>query len=81
MPVIVEIKMYEAHKSNEPVIYLVEKEYYYKDIDEFEMRNDTLAYKIAEIAREELERIRKEKFLLDNPELNIGGEVESEDPF
>lgn len=80
MPVIVEIKMYQRENDYETTM-LVDKEYSYKDIDEFEMRNDTLAYRIAEIARDELERLRREKFLLDNPELNIGGSVESSDQF
>lgn len=80
MPVIVEIKMYQRENDYETTM-LVDKEYSYKDIDSFEMMNDGLAYKIAEIAREELERLRREKFLLDNPELNIGGSVESSDPF
>lgn len=77
MPVIIEIKLYSGHERT----VLVDTEYSYPDLDTFEMRNDTLAYRIAEIAREEIERLRKEKFLLDNPELNIGGTVESGDPF
>ena len=80
MPVIVEIKMYQKENNYETTM-LVDREYSYKDIDSFEMMNDGLAYRIAEIAREEIERLRKEKFLLDNPELNIGGTVESGDPF
>lgn len=55
---------------------LVEKYDKYADIDSFEINNDALAYHIATIAREELDRIRKEKFLLDNPELNIGGVID-----
>lgn len=80
MPVIVEIKMYQKENNYETTM-LVDREYSYKDIDSFEMMNDGLAYSIAEIAREELERLRREKFLLDNPELNIGGTIESSDPF
>lgn len=80
MPVIVEIKMYQKENNYETTM-LVDREYSYKDIDSFEMMNDGLAYRIAEIAREELERLRREKFLLDNPELNIGGTIESSDPF
>lgn len=57
-------------------IPLVETYDKYSDIDSFEMNNDALAYRIANIAREEIARIRKEKFLLDNPELNIGGEID-----
>ena len=77
MPIIVEIKLYSGHERT----VLVDTGYGYPDLDTFEMKNDTIAYRIAEIAREELERLRKEKFLLDNPELNIGGTVESGDPF
>lgn len=60
---------------------LVEITRKYTDIDSLEMYNDALAYQIAEIARDELARIRKEKFLLDNPELNIGGLITNSDPF
>lgn len=48
----------------------------YVDIESFELHNDALAYQIATIAREELEKLRKEKFLRDNPELNIVGEID-----
>lgn len=65
-------------------ILLVDKEYVYPDLDSMEIQNDSLAYKIAEIAREELERINKAKFLNENPEfyspVNIN-DVEASSPY
>lgn len=76
-PIILQIKVYGGDEKH----LLVDKEYGYPDLDVMEMKNDMLAYKIAEIAREEVERIRKEKFLIDNPELDSGVVVESSEPF
>lgn len=76
-PIILEIKVYGGDEK----WLLVEREYSYPDLDVMEMKNDMLAYKIAEIARDEVERIRKDKFLMENPELDHGVVVESSEPF
>lgn len=59
---------------------LAKMEFAYDDIGDFEIHNDALAYKIAEIAREELEALRKEKFLRENQELVVPGTVTSSEP-
>ena len=41
----------------------------FKDIDLMEMSTNDLMYKVAEIARDELLKLRRESFLRDNPEL------------
>lgn len=51
-------------------------EFLYADADDFEFHNDALAYKIAEIVREEIEELKKEKFLRENPELRHGQPVD-----
>lgn len=60
---------------------LAKMEFIYNDINDFEFHNVALAYKIAEIAREELEELRKEKFLKENPELYVPGVVLSANPL
>lgn len=47
---------------------IINKEYIYGDLDDMEMQNYDMGYKITEIAREEIEIIKKRKFLEDNPE-------------
>lgn len=59
---------------------LARMEFIYEDIVDFEILNDALAYKIAEIAREELESLRREKLLRENPELVVDGTVRSSEP-
>lgn len=61
--------------GNERII-LANKEYIYQDIDAMEIQNDGLAYKIAEIAREELERINKIKFFEENPEYHSSVDID-----
>lgn len=60
---------------------LAKMEFIYENIDDFEFHNAALAYKIAEIAREELEELKKEKFLKENPELHVPGVVLSTNPL
>lgn len=76
-PIFLEIKVY----GGEEMTVLVNERRKYDDLEIMEMKNDMLAYRIAEIAREEVERIKKEKFLMDNPELDSGVVVESSEPF
>lgn len=57
-------------------IVVVEKTYGYQDVDMFEMANPDFAYKFAEICREEIEKIKKERFLEENPEYRVGGEID-----
>lgn len=49
-------------------IVILETERYYQDVDMFEMKESDFAYKFAEICREEIEKIKQERFLKDNPE-------------
>lgn len=63
-------------------IVIVEKTYGYKDVDMFEMANSDFAYKFAEICREEIEKIKRERFLEENPEFNLGEPLNNNvDPF
>lgn len=56
-------------QSNEFTSLLAEEIRCFQDIDLMEMSTNDLMYKVAEIARDELLKLRRESFLRDNPEL------------
>lgn len=76
-PIILEIKVYGGSDKK----ILVDREWSYLDVDYMEMANDMLAYRIAEIARAEIVKIRKAQFIKDNPELYSDVVVDNSEPF
>lgn len=56
-------------QSNEFTSLLAKEIRSFQDIDLMEMSTDGLMYKVAEIARDELLKLRRDTFLKDNPEL------------
>jgi len=47
---------------------LLSKEYHYEDLDQLVLSNDSLSYRLAEMAQEEVGRLTRLKFLEENPE-------------
>ena len=65
-----------------PKDLLLSKEYHYKDLDEMSLSDDSLSYRLVEIASEELEKLKQKKHQEENPELYDGkAPVTNSNPF